>query len=48
VAELILSKYPDFDPSWSTDVQAKWLDGMTKLYEGLAAAERSDAVSGGD
>lgn len=38
VAEMILSKYPDFDPSWSADVQAKWLDGMTKLYEGLAAA----------
>ena len=40
VAEMILSKYPDFDPSWTAEVQAKWLDGMTKLYEGLAAAER--------
>ncbi|MDA0676816.1 MAG: hypothetical protein O2788_02285 [Chloroflexi bacterium] len=40
VAELILSKYPDFDPSWTPEVQAKWLEGMTKLYEGLAAAGR--------
>jgi hypothetical protein len=42
VAELILSKYPDFDPSWTPEVQAKWLDGMTKLYEGLAASGRSE------
>ena len=47
VAEMILSKYPDFDPSWTAEVQAKWLDGMTKLYEGLSAAERADAASGG-
>lgn len=45
VAEMILSKYPDFDPSWTAEVQAKWLDGMTKLYEGLAAAERPEAAS---
>ena len=44
VAEMILSKYPDFDPSWTAEVQAKWLDGMTKLYEGLSAAERADAA----
>lgn len=47
VAEMILSKYPEFDPSWSADVQVKWLDGMTKLYEGLAAAERADSATGG-
>lgn len=45
VAEMILSKYPEFDPSWTAEVQAKWLDGMTKLYEGLAAAERADAAA---
>ncbi len=38
VAEMILSKYPDFDPSWAPEVQAKWMEGMTRLYEGLAAA----------
>ena len=48
VAELILSKYPDFDPSWTAEVQAKWLDGMTRLYEGLAAAERTDAAADRD
>jgi hypothetical protein len=48
VAEMILSKYPDFDPSWTADVQAKWLDGMTRLYEGLSAAERADVGSGGE
>ncbi len=42
VAEMILSKFPDFDPAWSSDVQAKWLESMTKLYEGLAEAERAD------
>ena len=46
VAEMILSKFPDFDPAWSSEVQAKWLDSMTKLYEGLAESERADA--GGD
>ena len=48
VAELILSKYPDFDPSWTAEVQAKWLDGMTKLYEGLSAAGRADASGSGE
>ncbi len=45
VAEMILSKYPEFDPSWTAEVQAKWLEGMTKLYEGLAAAERADVTA---
>ncbi len=35
LADRILAKYPDFDPSWDPDVQAKWLEGMTRLYEGL-------------
>jgi len=36
LADRILAKYPDFDPSWDPSVQAKWLDGMTRLYEGLS------------
>ena len=36
VARMILAKYPDFDPSWTSDVQARWLEGITKLYVGLA------------
>jgi len=42
LADRILAKYPDFDPSWDPAVQAKWLEGMTRLYEGLSvgASER--------
>ncbi len=36
LADRILAKYPDFDPAWDPDVQAKWLEGMTRLYEGLS------------
>lgn len=47
IAEMVLSKYPDFDPSWPAEVQARWLDGMTKLYEGLAAAEKQEQQAAG-
>ena len=36
LADRILAKYPDFDPGWDPAVQAKWLEGMTRLYEGLS------------
>ena len=36
LAQRILEKYPDFDPSWSPEVQESWLNGMTRLYEGLS------------
>jgi hypothetical protein len=39
VAELVLAKYPEFDPGWAPEVQARWLEGMTKLYEGLSRAD---------
>lgn len=39
LADRILAKYPDFDPSWAADVQAKWLEGMTRLYEGLSVTQ---------
>ena len=35
IAELVLRKYPDFDPAWDAATQQKWLDGMTKLMESL-------------
>lgn len=38
LADRILAKYPDFDPAWDPAVQAKWLEGMTRLYEGLSVA----------
>ena len=37
LAQRILEKYPDFDPSWTPEVQASWLNGMTRLYESLSA-----------
>tara|TARA_A100001037_G_C15067693_1_gene597873 strand:+ start:373 stop:1134 length:762 start_codon:yes stop_codon:yes gene_type:complete len=36
LADRILAKYPDFDPTWDPSVQARWLEGMTRLYEGLS------------
>jgi hypothetical protein len=38
LADRILAKYPDFDPEWDAIVQAKWLEGMTRLYEGLSVS----------
>jgi hypothetical protein len=39
---MVLEKYPDFDPTWTPEVQAKWLEGITKLYEGLARGSVED------
>ncbi len=35
LAEMVLAKYPDFDPSWEPSVQERWLEGIGKLYESL-------------
>ncbi len=29
----VLDKYPDFDPSWSKETQASWMEGMNKLQD---------------
>lgn len=42
VAEMILAKYPDFDPSWAPEVQEKWLEGMARLYESLTRPPPDD------
>lgn len=34
-AEMVLAKYPDFDPTWEPEVQQKWLEGISRLYETL-------------
>jgi hypothetical protein len=36
LADKILAKYPDFDPAWDATVQARWLEGMTRLHDGLS------------
>lgn len=48
LADRILAKYPDFDPAWASEVQAKWLEGMTRLYDGLSVGpgERDGAAEG--
>ena len=33
LAYKVLDKYPDFDPTWSKEMQASWMDGMNKLQE---------------
>ena len=35
IVKIILDKYPEFDPSWSPDVQKAWIESLTKLYESL-------------
>jgi hypothetical protein len=49
LADRILAKYPDFDPTWDATVQAKWLEGMTRLYEGLSVTspERDSTAEDG-
>ena len=39
VVSSILKKYPEFDPSWDSKVQEKWLEGMIKLYDGLSSLD---------
>ncbi len=31
--QLLLSKFPSFDPGWPTEVQAKWFDSFEKLMK---------------
>lgn len=31
--ELLLSKFPDFDPTWPDEVKTKWFEGMNKVME---------------
>jgi hypothetical protein len=53
IAEMILAKYPDFDPMWDSAVQERWLEGIAKLYDrlggepGLMDQESSPDPAGG-
>ena len=31
--QLLLSKFPEFDPAWPDDVKAKWFDGFKELMD---------------
>lgn len=40
--QLLLSKFPSFDPSWSDEVKAKWFDGFHRLMrQGPEEKEKS-------
>ena len=39
LAEMVLAKYPDFDPSWAPNVQEKWFEGLARLHETLGARD---------
>jgi len=39
IAAMILEKYPAFNPQWEPGVQERWLEGITRLYEGMRAEE---------
>lgn len=43
-ARLLLSKFPDFDPSWSEDLQKKWFASFETLQKLMAGG---DKVGGG-
>ena len=32
-SQMLLSKFPTFDPAWSPEVQAKWFDSFSKLMK---------------
>lgn len=47
IAEMVLNKYPDFDPGWDAATQQKWFDGMTKLMESLGQSGGDQPGDGG-
>lgn len=44
VAEMVLQKYPDFDPAWDAAVQEKWLEGMSRLWDVLQSGTEQPAA----
>ena len=42
IEEMILQKYPEFNPEWSEEVQEAWMKGIMKLYRQLKGEERSE------
>ena len=39
IAQMVMEKYPEFDPAWAPEVQARWLDGIARLYEDLRESD---------
>lgn len=40
--QLLLAKFPSFDPSWEPEVQEKWFDGFNKLMEQVKGQKQTD------
>jgi hypothetical protein len=40
--QMLLSKFPDFDPSWPDDLRKNWLDGFERLSRMLNSAKTTD------
>jgi hypothetical protein len=38
-ADKILAKFPDFDPTWTPEVQQKWFEGIARLQDGFKKSE---------
>jgi hypothetical protein len=43
--EMLLSKFPDFDPSWPDDLRKNWLDGFERLSRILNTAKTTDELT---
>lgn len=39
IEEMVLQKYPEFDPQWSQEAQEAWMTGIMKLYAELKGVE---------
>jgi hypothetical protein len=38
-AEILMSKFPTFDPSWPDDVKAKWFDAFKQMMDTMKERE---------
>ncbi|SRR6266487_1550666 len=39
--EMVLSKFPEFDPDWPPEIKGKWFDAFDKLIKWMESAEKS-------
>jgi hypothetical protein len=42
VEQMLLAKFPTFDPAWSGEVQAKWFDAFNRLMRTMQASGEPD------
>src|SRR5690606_4245794 len=44
-AELLLNKFPDFDPSWPDDLKQKWFDSFGTLQGMMSSKDEKGGAS---